>query len=71
MFQLHPSLSFKSFVGDDVDITVIEEHSVVGGLGDIVMNQFPGRKVKKIGIRKFIKSVGNRKELREAAGVKL
>lgn len=71
MLQLHPPFSFKSFVNDTAEITVIEEHSIVGGLGDVVMNQFPGRRVKKIGIRKFVKGIGNREELRKAAGIKL
>jgi len=71
ILQLHPPFSFKSFVGDVEEIIVIEEHSVVGGLGDMVMNLFPKKSVKKIGIKKFIKKIGNREELRKAAGIKL
>lgn len=72
VFCLNPSFSFEKFLMPHAKIIVLEEHSVVGGLGDMVRDALDGAyMVKKIGITDFVKSTGTREELRKIAGIEL
>lgn len=62
----------REWIPKGTKIIVLEEHSIIGGLGDAVLDVLGNRyHVTKIGIKDFIKDAGPREELRKIAGIKL
>lgn len=68
---IKPAPAFHLCIPDHDKVIVLEEHSVVGGLGDLVVNTVDNFYIKKLGIKDFMKQTGTREELRKAAGIEL
>ena len=76
IFTIHPLFNFTEALPYILKkgIKVIEEHSIVGGLGDAVLNvcnEAGYNNVHKIGIKDFMHQIGTREELRKTAGIML
>lgn len=71
VMRLDSIYNFTNKLEDGAEVIVLEEHSVIGGLGDAILNMCQGYKVKKIGITDFVKGIGTREELRKIAGIEL